>query len=344
MRALFLRFYKFTGRVGLTMVIGGILLTPIAVIALLEGGSLDSSLAFGAKALFFAIVAAAGAIVAARNYQRSSRTLSHEDVLLPLMQSEREYCLVLRPFGQDGQVIIPQADRNGRVGLRFINFTKNMTMEQLVAKAARNSLGIETYGIVDQSVSFAPPGVSFIRVSNGEWKTVAQELIRRAHTIVLILHPDQEIRQGFSWEIEQIVRFGIQSRVIIALPPCDDDVYGHQKTLVQACVILALLDGSGQQAELNHFNLYEYQLLLSPTTLLARYRERGGPDAWQALPEDASGPEVERRGWRKETRKKKNKRKKVVGDVTYLPGLAEMFHEIERDMSELSFKARYTLK
>jgi hypothetical protein len=344
MRALFLRFYKFTGKSGLVMVIGGILLAPLIIFVLFfDGGSLSSSDLFVGKAIVLAIVSIAGAIIAATSYERSSRTISHEDILFPLVQSECEYCLVLRPFGRDGQVIIPQADHKGRVGMRLTGFTKNVTMEQLVATAARNSLGIETYGIVDQNVLFAPPGVTFIRASNDKWQTVVQCLIRRAHTIVLILHPDQQIRKGFAWEIEQIVRYGMQSRVIIALPPTDDDVYGHQDALAQACVILALLDDSGQQADLNQFKVYEYQLLLNPTTLLARHQERGGLDWSHARVENDSGEEISPHGRPKKYRKKKGK-KMVVADGTYLPGFVEMFKNIEQELSGLGFKARYPLK
>jgi hypothetical protein len=345
MRALFLRFYKFTGPLGLVMVIGGILLTPLAIIGLLsDGGGPSSSYLLLGKAFVLAIVAITGAIMAATNYERSSHTISYEDILLPLVQSECEYCLVLRPFGRDGQVIIPQANHKGRVGLRFTSFTKNITMEQLVATAARKSLDIETYGIVDQDVLFAPPGVTFIRASNDEWRTVVQRLIRRAHTIVLILHPSQEIRGGFAWEIEQIVRYGMQSRVIIALPPSDND--GHQDALAQACVIFALLDDSGQQADLNQFKVYEYQLLLSPTTLLARHQERGGLDGWEARTEDGPEEETAPDERRKENRKKKikNKGKTIVGDGTYLPGFVEMFKNVEQELSEWSFETRYPLK
>jgi hypothetical protein len=348
MRALFLRFYKFTGPVGLLMVLGGVLMAPLFIIVIIQDGwgTLNSSYIFGLRIAGSIIAAAMATMMAVRGYKRSSRTVSHEDALLPLVRSEREYCLVLRPFGRDGEVIIPKASPKGRVGIPLTFFTRNETMEQLVAAAARSALGLETYGIVDQDILFAPPGVTFIRVPNNEWKMVAQFLIRRAHTIVLILHPGQEMREGFAWEIEQIVRYGMQSRVVIALPPCDEDVDGHRAALVQACIILALLDDSGREVELNHFKVHEYELLSSPTTLLVRHTERAGPNWWEAKEGDNSQQGAVDHGRRKEKRKEKreNRRKKVVADLTYLPGFVEAFNAVEKELSELSFKARYPLK
>ncbi len=347
MRPLFLRFYKFTGPVGLLMIIMGVLITPlfIIVIALDGWGMLDSSYAFYVRIAGGIIVAITAAMMAAKQYKRSSSTVSHEDILLPLVQSEREYCLVLRPFGRDGEVIIPKANPKGRVGMRFTFFAQNVTMEQLVAVAARSTLGLETYGIVDQDTLFAPPGVTFVRASNSDWKMVAQCLIRRAHTVVLILHPDQKMREGFAWEIEQVVRYGMKSRVMIALPPCDDDVYNHSAALVQACTVLALLDDSGRQGELNHFKVHEYELLLSPATLLVKYKEFAGPAWWLARLGDSTQQGAASHGSRKRKRKEKkdNREEGVVADGTYLPCCAEAFKAVEEELAGLSFKARYPL-
>ena len=233
MRTLFIRFYRLTGKAGLLLLLIGVLMTPLEVIVFASDGlgALGSSLGVAVKATGAVIVAIIATMTAITQYERSSRTVGHEDILFPLVQSEREYCLVLRPFGRDGEVIVPKASHKGRVGMRFTYFTRNATMEQIVATAAHDALNLETYGIVDQRILLAPPGVTFMRASNNEWKTVVQCLIRRAHTIVLILHPGQEMRDGFAWEIEQIVRYGMQSRVIIALSPFDSDAYDHQAAL-----------------------------------------------------------------------------------------------------------------
>lgn len=341
MRALFLRFYKFTGKVGLLMVLGGILMTPLEIIVIISDGwgALGSSLGIAVRVADAVVVAIVAIMVAIGKYKRSSRTVSHADILFPLVQSEREYCLVLRPFGRDGEVIVPKASRKGRVGIRFTYFARNATMEQIVATAARETLNLATYGIVDQMILLAPPGVTFIRAPNSEWKTVVQCLIRRAHTIVLILHPEQEIRDGFAWEIEQIVRYGMQSRVIIALPPCDSNDYDHQAALLQACIILALLDDSGRYAELNNFKVREYELRLDPATLLVKYKELSQPTWWAAKVGNSSQQESTPLARRRE--KRKNRKQTVVADGTYLPGFVEAFKTTEHELSELSFKARY---
>lgn len=279
-----------------------------------------------------AISAIAMTIVAATKYTRSSSAISYEKVLLPLVQSDREYCLVLRPFGRDGQIIAPKAMHKNRVG--GSGFTRNMTLEQIVAASARSALGLETYGIVDQKTLVVPPGPTFMRVPDEERQTVVQRLIRRAHSIVLILPPDRDMGNGFAWEVEQIVRSGVQSRVIVVLPPYDQDVYPHQAALRWACVLLILLHGSGRQAELDHFTAHEYELRLGATTQVVKYRERHGTNWWVPVPEanPRQSPVLRRRI------------KTVVADVTYLSGLVEAFRETEHELAELSFAARYPLR
>ncbi len=321
MRALFLRFSQFTGPAGPVVVL--VYVTVVPALAVMSGRAPSWVPVVGEGIAPIAI-----AIAAARKYSRSSKTISHEDILLPLVQSEREYCLVLRPFGRDGEIIIPKGNRKFRLA-------RNMTMEQLIGATAHSVLGLETYSIVDQNVLFAPPGVTFIRASNDEWMVVAQRLIQRAHSIFLILPPDQDIGEGFTWEIEQIIRSGVQSRVIIMLPPYDTyapwvfepehAVHAHQAALRQACGILTLLDGSSQQSELDHLTAHEYELRLSGTTLVIRYT-KSGPTWWQTLPREP---------------RRRTARRIAVTEKSYLSGLIKALNEAEQGLSGLDFKARY---
>jgi hypothetical protein len=256
-------------------------------------------------------------IVARRKYRLSTATESYERILIPLVRSSQRYCLLLRRFGRDAQTILPKANGKGRVGGGTV-FTKNTTMEQVVGAAA-SAAGMETFGIVDQNTRYAPPGVTFMRASNDEWQMVAQRLIKRAHSIVLAFAPGQVIGEGgdgFAWEIEQIVACGAQSRVIIVLPPYDQNPRAHAGTVHQACIVLALLSGSGRLADLDDFKVREYELILPDATQVVRYKDNAGPSTW-GLTENAP----------------QGKKKAVVADSTYLPCITAAFHEIEHDLA-----------
>ena len=173
----------------------------------------------------------------ARQYKRPAATRSHADVVVPLVRSDREYCLVLRPFGHDGEMIVPRGMHKNRIGLG------NTTLEQLVARVARSTLQLETFAIVDQGVLLAPPGLTWVRVPHTEWQMVARQLIGRAHSIVLLVSGREVIRDGFAWEIEQIVRLGVEERVVLVLPPSDQDAKVHEEARRQAHRLVAFLYG-----------------------------------------------------------------------------------------------------
>lgn len=89
----------------------------------------------------------------------------------------------------------------------------------------------------------APPGPVFVSAADDEWQEAVSTLIRRAHSIVLLLPPGQEIRESFRWEIDQLTQRGLQSRVTIVLPP--DQLYRHDfpRRFHDACIVAAALEG-----------------------------------------------------------------------------------------------------
>jgi hypothetical protein len=195
-------------------------------------------------------------------------------------------------------------------------------MEQVVATAARAALNVKAYGIVDQNVSVAPPGVTFMSACNDDWKKVAQRLIRRAHSIVLILPPGQDVREGFAWEIEQIARYRRQSRVIMVLPPRDQDPRGHRHALGQVDVLLTMLEskpGSAREGE-----------GFSRSTIVVKCTENVGIRRWDLQDDERPRPRFLR--WSP---------KSVVADATYVSGLVEAFTATEHELSDRSFDARY---
>jgi hypothetical protein len=149
-------------------------------------------------------------------------------------------------------------------------------------------LGFETYGLVNQKTRLLPPGVTFIRAPNDEWKMVAQRLIRRAHTIMLVVYPHQNsMGNGFAWEIEQIVSCGVQSRVVLILPSDGSGWWVDRRALDQADVILTSLNEPGGQAGLAQFSVAEYESQHNSTPLIMKYTENGTLWYWKLCFEES---------------------------------------------------------
>jgi len=286
---------------------------------------------------FIAVSILVGIARALAKYRLAKATKPYEKVVDPLIRSDREYCLVLRSFGEDGKIIVPRESKKGRVGFAY-GLTPNLTMEQVVAAAVEESLSLPTYAIVDQSVALAPPGLTFIRVANDQWKAVVSKLIRRAHTVVLPLGRDQEVGSGFAWEIEQLVRSGINSRVVLTLPPPDQDGFSHQRALHQASVLLALLTSTGDSSELERFRIYEYEMQLSPTTLVVSTTETSAIRFWHVK----EGTPKQRAGLWSRTRNRVASTS--VTNLQYKGAISEAVTETEKQLEGYSFSARYPLR
>lgn len=244
-------------------------------------------------------------------YKRSARVKPYEETLHGLLDSDEEFCLILRPFGSDGEVVLPYRWRGA------------LTMEQVIARAARKFRGLRTYAIVDQDRRLAPPGPVYLRAPHDRWQTVVQALVRRAHSIVLILPPGQDIRSSFSWEIDQLTQHGLQSRTTIVLPP--DRLYraDHPVAFHHACVLLAALEGfAGSVDEASSLRVHELELTLSQRTHVIKYCRATGWDEpvllwWHA--------EKRRTAWVK----------------FYLQALVAAFVTTESELADLGFTARY---
>jgi hypothetical protein len=251
--------------------------------------------------------------------RRSAATLDHRAALRRLASSTQEFCLILRPFGREGQVIVPNTRRDDVLD-RWAN--PNLSLEQVVALAARTALGHPTYAIVGHASFHAPPGPTYLRVPDPEWQRVARRLIARAHSIVLLLPSDPDVRAGFSWEVEQIVRAGVRHRVIMVLPPPDQDADGHRAALQRASLLLAALGGSGRQDDVDSFTIYEYELQLAVGTVVLKCTRGGRVYAWSV-------------------RTPRRRSREIVATTSYVPALAEAIADTERELLGLGFHVRY---
>jgi hypothetical protein len=218
---------RFWRTIGWWGVVG--LVFTVLVLLLIGSGDIvwDGKLVNVLRPVLLLMVSLAVAAKVWGRYARSVDTTPYRQVLRPLLASREEFCLLLRPFGSDGEVIVPHL-RVGKFRLAPLGtVTATMTMEQIVAQAARRRLGMAAYAMVDQDRTLAPPGPVYLRSPHSEWKEPAAALIRRAHTIAVLLPPGQNLRAALEWELKEIIRHRRQSRVVIVLPPSDRQEYDH---------------------------------------------------------------------------------------------------------------------
>ena len=247
-------------------------------------------------------------------YRRSAKTSPYQDILPRLVDSNEEYCLILRPFGSDGEIVLPSG-------------FGALTVEQVIARAAKKTLGLKTYAMVDQNRRLAPPGPVYLRSSHGEWQQAVYTLIRRAHSIVLILPPGQDIRGSFNWEIDQLTKHELQSRVTIVLPP--DRLYrdDYPKALHQACLLVAALEGFARSIdEVFSLRVHDLEVSIPERTHVLKYCRS---DPWK-------DPELF--WWHIEKRKIA---RRLRWSSFYLRTLAAAFETTKEELSSLGFTARY---
>jgi hypothetical protein len=205
-----------------------------------------------------------------RGYQSLEATQSYDKIGSPLRDSTEEFGLVLRPFGADGETFLRQHEtKKGKNRLKTGTFSENRTMEQVFAEAARQALGQKVYALVDQSRKLAPPGPVFVRVEHANWHDPVSKLLERAYVVFLWLPAGQEVRESLKWEVEQIVKAGLQKRTIIVMPPPSDKA-AHRQAVKQAALLLAAMEtveGKAEQADPLRLQHYEGMLGDRATTM-----------------------------------------------------------------------------
>jgi len=210
-----------------------------------------------------------------RGYQRPRATESYNDIGPSLLNSTEEFCLVLRPFGADGETLLRQYEftvtGKARLATRKDFAVENLTIEQVFASAAQEAVQQKLYTLVDQDRRLAPPGMVYMRARNDDWRDAVLALVQRAYAVILWLPPGQEIRSSLSWEIEQIVRAGLQTRTIIVLPPPNEKAT-YQRGIQQAAILLAAMEtAAGKTEQADPLRVQHYVSLLGDRTLTMKF-------------------------------------------------------------------------
>ena len=312
----------------------GVAFTFLTVLAAVVALNNPASLRNGGDWRLLAMVPTglAGVVYCLWGYQRPQAT-GHADLIVPgLLRSAEEFGLILRPFGDDGEIILNVSQVQPGAGI--LPFRPTLTIEQVIAKSAATCLGLKAYALADQNRTLAPPGPVFLRTSHDNWRGDISAMIGRAYAIFIILPPNQLLRESFTWEIEQITRAGLQARTVILLPPENQDRAGYARAVKQAALLtVAMETATGKTSDANPFLVRQRETRLAADHCHVMTFQRS-PRRWTWWrPVDPPG---KRRGFRR--------RKPVIITRTYLSALAEVLQGIKHDLADLPFAARYPLR
>lgn len=162
-------------------------------------------------------------------------------------------------------------------------FTENLTIEQVFASAVQKTLRQKLYTVVDQRRELAPPGPVYLKAPNDNWQDPVLKLMQRAYAVILWLPAGQDLRPSFSWEIEQIVRAGLQRRTIIVLPSPNDKV-AYRRAGQQAAVLLAALEmATGDTTQVNPLRVRHYEDMVGDKTLTMKFIAAPDGDGLQLI-------------------------------------------------------------
>ncbi|QIQ06175.1 hypothetical protein [Streptomyces liangshanensis] len=258
------------------------------------------------------------------------------DVVPDLVTSGERYCLILRPFGSAGHIIVPSG--RGRRTLTLSGMTVTSTMEQVVSRSWSDVYAAQAYAVVDPGLALAPGSVVYMRAEHTAWKEPVERLIATAHSIVLILPPHQRIRTSTWWEVRKILELERLERLTVVLPPYDVEGSGHAQAKDELCKLLAVIedplclvhlpDGADPVISAERVDHYANDIL--PPTTLGVHFFRNESTVFE--PRD-DGPVVFQYGAGIARRSRILRRKSKVSEYTYRRLLLEAYRSDAQERS-----------
>jgi hypothetical protein len=304
--------------------------------------------------IFFGVVVLALARLISQilGYQRPLATRSYNSVVPGLLTSTEEFCLILRPFGADGEVFLRQykTTRSGKKRIPYrLPVADLRTMEQVLAVAVEKTAKQKMYALVDQKRELAPPGPVYVRAPDDDWQEPIRDLMRRAYAVILWLPPDQDLRPSFNWEIEQIVLGRRQTRTIIVLPPPDHKV-AYQRGVKQAAALLAAMETTtGKVTQADPLRVQHYEGVLGDNTITAGFSKALDGDGLRLMRRYAK--ELPRLTWQQllvnlpllwlSPLVWDARRKRRINAVVYESGLSQLLAIVGKELANQPFSLRY---
>ena len=298
------------------------------------------------------VVALARLISQISGYQRPQATKSYTSVVPGLLASTEEFCLVLRPFGADGEVFLRQykTTRDGKKRIPYrLPIADLRTMEQVLAVATQKTAKQKVYALVDQKRELAPPGPVYVRAPDDDWQEAIRALMRRAYAVILWLPPDQDVRRSFNWEIEQVVLDRLQTRTIIVLPPPDKKM-AYQRGVNQAALLLATMEtATGQAVHADPLRVQHYAGVLGNNTITMKFVRAQDGEGLRLIRRFVG--ELPRLTWQQVLVNLPllwlsplvwdPRRKKRINALVYENGLGNLLTIVGKELADQPFSARY---
>lgn len=141
-----------------------------------------------------------------------------EDFARQIVSSKEEYCLILRPFGNDSYFSIDNIQGEYMSESLLLNWTKDIVLEQVIENLVLEKTGCRTVALVDPNLTFVPSSPLFISAKHETWKYVVFDLIKRSLFTFIILPPKQKVRDSLIWEVTKLVQLGMIGRFMIIIP------------------------------------------------------------------------------------------------------------------------------
>jgi hypothetical protein len=137
-------------------------------------------------------------------------------------QSDRPFCLLLRPFGADHAITF------GLPG-------QQKTLEETLDHMLRSEFDCPAVALVDPRLSLVPASVTYLVADDASWWDAVDSLVSKARVVVLVIPRGTRIGASVRWEVECVMRHELSNRFIVALG--SPGGFGYWKTVEQWQVV-----------------------------------------------------------------------------------------------------------
>jgi hypothetical protein len=148
-----------------------------------------------------------------------NKVASARDYIRSVDTSKKEYCLILRPFGNDAYFSMQNINSEYLFSMLFLNWSKGIVLEQMIEKLVRENCGAETVALVDPVLRHIPSTPTFISAGDDNWRAMVFDLMKRAMLVFVIISPGQELRSSLIWEMTKLIQLGMLGRFVLVIPP-----------------------------------------------------------------------------------------------------------------------------
>ena len=141
------------------------------------------------------------------------------DAFLMGIDSNKDYVLILRPFGADGTIVLQKY--SNFLSRYFIRSKFNETIEEIISDESTKH-DIEVISILDPGSKLIVPGPQYLYASDN-WKSEVERLICRALCVVFVFPPSKQLTSSIMWELNCVARKGLSDRFQVFFPLGDDN-------------------------------------------------------------------------------------------------------------------------